>query len=88
MLYEVITDGGLFDVGALERLNMEVKGFVDAHPAFLIHGQGAGGDFQQRIAAGVETAGFNVDDHGIIAPEAGLEGMGGQGLSHVIPAAK
>ena len=47
-----------------------------------IHGQGAGGNFQQGIGAGIETSGLHVDDDRIVAAKTGLKGMDGGVVSH------
>ncbi len=40
------------------------------HPAGVVHFDDDGGDFQQRIGAGKEAAGFDVHDNGQEATEA------------------
>lgn len=62
-------------VGALERLHVEVQGLVPLQPAIFIHFQRHGGDLQQRIGIGVEAGGFNIYYYGIKPTKTTTQGV-------------
>ncbi len=38
--------------------------YEDDQEAFLVHADGDGSDFEQRVCGAVETAGFHIHHHG------------------------
>ncbi|MNJ67284.1 hypothetical protein D3C77_634430 [compost metagenome] len=48
---------------------------VRIEQALLVHGDGDGGDLQQRIGLAVETAGLDIDDHRQVAAKTPSHGM-------------